>query len=102
MFSEPLEAHVTSLDMEDPDGNVLVDHGGRDRSRGPVALVVPGRRLVDGGAYRSLADTVGGGGHAAEGFFGFGVGDVPGSLAGPTRRHDAHRGRRRSTSSVAG
>ena len=83
VFSEPLEAEVSSVDIADLNGNVILARAGQIDPQDPYALVVTGAPLVDGGIYLvtwrnvSAAD-----GHASQGFFYFGVGDVPGSLAG--------------------
>jgi len=75
-FSEPLEAELTSLDVVALDGTVLLDHVGSIDPNDPFVLVV-GESDLPEGVYRvnwrtlSAAD-----GHAAEGFFTFGVGDV--------------------------
>ncbi|MGH2418252.1 MAG: copper resistance CopC family protein, partial [Candidatus Limnocylindria bacterium] len=82
IFSEPLESQVTSLDVVDLNGDPVLTRVGEVDSADPFALVVTDPQLPDG-VYRltwrtlSAAD-----GHTAEGFFNFGIGDVPGSLAG--------------------
>ena len=82
IFSEPLESQVTSLDVVDLNGNPVLARVGEVDPADPFALVLSDPQLPDG-VYRltwrtlSAAD-----GHTAEGFFNFGVGDVPGSLAG--------------------
>ncbi len=74
---------MSSVDIADLNGNVIVSRAGDVDPDDPYALVVTGVPLVDGGIYLvtwrnvSAAD-----GHASQGFFYFGVGDVPGSLAG--------------------
>jgi copper transport protein len=82
IFSEPLEAQVTSIDIVDLNGAPVLTRMGEIDPTDPHALVLVDPQLPDG-VYRltwrtlSAAD-----GHTAEGFFNFGVGDVPGSLAG--------------------
>ena len=83
VFSEPLEAGLSSADVADLNGNALLTRAGAVDPDDPYALVVTGAPLEDGGIYlitwRSLSAADG---HAAHGFFFFGVGDVPGTLAG--------------------
>ena len=83
VFSEPLEAGLSSADVADLNGTPLLTRAGTVDPDDPFALVVTGAPLEDGGIYlvawRSLSAADG---HAAQGFFYFGVGDVPGSLAG--------------------
>ena len=83
IFSEPLEAGLSSADIADLNGNALLTRAGTVDPDDPYALVVTGAPLEDGGIYlvtwRSLSAADG---HAAQGFFYFGVGDVPGTLAG--------------------
>ena len=82
IFSEPLESQVTSVDILDINGKpVLTRVGGVDPAD-EFALVVPDPGLADGVyllTWRSLSAADG---HTAEGFFNFGIGDVPGTLAG--------------------
>ena len=83
IFSEPLEAGVSSADVADLNGNELLARAGEVDPDDPFALVVTGPPLVDGGIYLVTWRTVSAAdGHPAQGFFYFGVGDVPGSLAG--------------------
>lgn len=83
VFSEPLEAGLSSADIADLNGNALLTRAGTVDPDDPYALVVIGAPLEDGGIYlvtwRSLSAADG---HAAQGFFYFGIGDVPGTLAG--------------------
>ena len=83
VFSEPLEAGLSSADVADLNGNALLTRAGTVDPDDPYALVVTGAPLEDGGIYlitwRSLSAADG---HAAHGFFFFGVGNVPGTLAG--------------------
>lgn len=82
IFSEPLERQGTSLDLLDLNGEQVFTRVGEIDPADPFALVVTQPGLADG-VYRinwrtlSAAD-----GHLQEGFFNFGVGDVPGTLAG--------------------
>jgi putative copper export protein/methionine-rich copper-binding protein CopC len=82
IFSEPLEQQGTSLDVLDINGEPVLTRVGDVDAADQFALVVADPGLPDG-VYRvnwrtlSQAD-----GHTIEGFFNFGVGDVPGSLAG--------------------
>ena len=83
VFSEPLEAGISSADISDLNGSSLLSRVGEIDPSDPHTLVVSGAPLEDGGIYLvtwrsvSAAD-----GHPAEGFFYFGIGDVPGTLAG--------------------
>ena len=82
VFSEPLEA-VSSLDIADLQGSPLLVRVGEIDPDDPYALVVTDPPLEDGGIYLVTWRTVSAAdGHSAEGFFYFGVGDVPGTLAG--------------------
>ncbi|MDQ2673217.1 MAG: copper resistance protein CopC, partial [Chloroflexota bacterium] len=77
IFSEPLEDQVTSLDIADETGTLLLDRAGSVDPADRFALVVEGSELVDlpDGAYTvtwrtlSAAD-----GHTAEGTFSFAIG----------------------------
>ncbi len=79
VFSEPLEAQATSLDLAGPDGTLLVDHGGTIDPTDPFALVLgpPDLPALADGVYAvtwrtlSAAD-----GHTADGTFAFAVGAV--------------------------
>ena len=83
IFSEPLEAAFSSADIADLNGDVLLAHAGEIDPADPFSLVVTGAPLEDGGIYLVTWRTVSAAdGHSAEGFFYFGVGDVPGNLAG--------------------
>ncbi len=76
VFSEPLEAGLSSLDVYGQDGKPLIDHGGEIDPADPYALVVARPDLPDGVfslTWRSLSSADG---HSAEGFFTFGVGNV--------------------------
>ena len=92
VFSEPLEEQVTSLDLSDESGTVLLDRAGDVDPADPFALVVDGSELGDlaDGVYSvtwrtlSAAD-----GHTAEGVFSFGIGSavVPVGAAGGGMTH---------------
>ena len=76
VFSEPLEAGLSSLDVYGRDGKPLIDHGGEIDPADPYVLVVRNPGLPDGVfslTWRSLSSADG---HSAEGFFTFGVGNV--------------------------
>jgi copper transport protein len=82
IFSEPLEAQLTSLDIVDLNGAPVLTRVGEIDPVDPFALVLTDPQLPDGVyglTWRTLSAADG---HTAEGFFNFGVGDVPGSLAG--------------------
>ena len=82
IFSEPLESQVTSVDIVDINGAPVLTRVGEVDPADEFALVVPDPQLADGVyllTWRSLSAADG---HTAEGFFNFGVGDVPGTLAG--------------------
>lgn len=75
-FSEPLEAELTSLDVVAQDGTVLLDRIGSIDPDDPYVLVAPDPRLPEGVftvRWRTLSAADG---HAVEGFFTFGIGDV--------------------------
>ena len=83
VFSEPLEARVSSVDIADLQGSAILTRAGEIDPDDPYALVVTDAPLEDGGIYLVTWRTVSASdGHSAEGFFYFGVGDVPGTLAG--------------------
>jgi copper transport protein len=76
VFSEPLEADLSSLDVYGQDGKPLIDHDGTVDPDDPFALVVAKPDLPDGVyslTWRSLSSADG---HSAEGFFTFGIGNV--------------------------
>lgn len=82
IFGEPLEAQVTSIDIVDLNRAPVLTRVGEIDPNDPYALVVANPQLPDGVyglTWRTLSSADG---HTAEGFFNFGVGDVPGSLAG--------------------
>ncbi len=74
VFSEPLEAQVTSLDVVAQDGTAVLDRAGTIDPADPYALVVADPQLTDGVyslTWRTLSAVDG---HTAEGFFTFAVG----------------------------
>jgi putative copper export protein/methionine-rich copper-binding protein CopC len=76
IFSEPLASDLTSLDVVDTTGTVHMDRAGELDPDDPFALVAADPALPEGVytvRWRSLSAADG---HAAEGFFTFGVGDV--------------------------
>ena len=76
VFSEPLAPDLTSLDLADQTGTVLLDRAGEIDPADPFALVVVDPELPEGVftiRWRSLSTADG---HTAEGFLTFGVGDV--------------------------
>ncbi len=80
IFSEPLEAEVTSLDLAALDGTQILERAGEVDADDPHALVVEAPDLSEGIysiVWRSLSAADG---HFTEGFLYFGVGDVQGSL----------------------
>lgn len=87
MFSEPLEAGFSSLDMSDAAGTELLSRAGDVDGSDAFALVAPLPPLPDGVytvTWRSLSAADG---HTAEGFFSFGVGDV-GAVPGSGGAHE--------------
>jgi copper transport protein len=89
VFSEPLEAQVTSLDLSALDGTRILERAGEIDPEDPYALVAAGPDLADGIytlTWRSLSAADG---HITEGFLHFGVGDVEGDLPGASS-HAAH------------
>ncbi len=76
VFSEPLAPDLTSLDVVDATGAVILDRAGEIDPAEPFALVVAAPNLDEGVftvRWRTLSTADG---HPAEGFFTFGVGDV--------------------------
>ena len=82
IFSEPLERQATSLDILDLNGEPVLTRVGEVDPADPYALVVDDPQLPDGVYLLEWRTLSAADGHTAEGFFNFGVGDVPGSLAG--------------------
>jgi copper transport protein len=82
IFSEPLESQVTSVDVTDLNGAPVLTRAGAVDPADPFALVVSSPDLPDGVYLLTWRTLSAADGHTAEGFFNFGVGDVPGSLAG--------------------
>ncbi len=75
VFSEPLEAQATSLDIVDESGTALLERGGGIDPSDPFALIVTDPDLADGVytiRWRTLSAADG---HTAEGFFSFVIGD---------------------------
>lgn len=76
VFSEPLEASVSSLDLDRDDGTSVLRHVGQVDPADPFALVLEDPQLPDGVyvlTWRSLSAADG---HTASGFLSFGIGDV--------------------------
>lgn len=82
VFSEPLEDQLTSLDIVDLNGAPVLTRVGEVDPADRFALVVAQPGLADGVYLLTWRTLSAADGHTAEGFFNFGVGDVPGSLAG--------------------
>ncbi len=75
VFSEPLEAQATSLDLADEAGTLVLDRAGEIDPEDPFAIVVRSPNLEDGTytvTWRTLSAADG---HTAEGFFSFAVGE---------------------------
>ena len=75
VFSEPLEAQVTSVDVRGPDGAPVLDRAGAPDPSDAFVLVAALPTLADGAysvTWRTLSAADG---HTVEGFFSFGVGD---------------------------
>jgi putative copper export protein/methionine-rich copper-binding protein CopC len=80
VFSEPLEAELTSFDLADGDGALLLERAGEIDLTDPFVLVAAIPRLDDGVysvTWRTLSAADG---HPASGFFTFGVGNVEDDL----------------------
>jgi copper transport protein len=82
IFSEPLENQLTSIDVVDLNGAPVLTRVGEVDPADRYALVVAQPGLPDGVYLLTWRTLSAADGHTAEGFFNFGVGDVPGSLAG--------------------
>lgn len=80
IFSEPLEAELTSLDVVGQDGTALLSHAGSVDPDDPYALVVADPNLPDGIYSLSWRTLSAADGHSAEGFFTFGIGADPGTM----------------------
>ena len=86
VFSEPLEEQLTSLDLADEAGTLLLERAGNVDPADAFALVVDGSQLPElpDGVYSvtwrtlSAAD-----GHTAEGSFSFGIGSAAGPAGAP-------------------
>ena len=83
VFSEPLEAQFTSLDLVASDGTVLLTRAGEVDPEDPHALVVPDIDLPDDTYQITWRTLSAADGHTAEGFFAFAVGPFVGALPGP-------------------
>lgn len=76
VFSEPLEPELTSLDLRDATGEMILERAGAPDPEDAFALVVRLPLLADGTysvTWRTLSAADG---HTVQGFFAFGVGDV--------------------------
>jgi methionine-rich copper-binding protein CopC/putative copper export protein len=76
VFSEPLEAELTSVDLHDEDGTLVLDRAGAPDPEDPFALAAALPALPDGTytvTWRTLSAADG---HTVQGSFAFGVGDV--------------------------
>lgn len=82
VFSEPLEAQITSLDLALEDGTVVLARAGEIDPADPYALVVADPQLADGVYQLTWRTLSAADGHTAEGFLSFGVGEVEGTIAG--------------------
>lgn len=86
VFSEPLEAQFTSLDLVAEDGTVILDRAGEIDPADPYALVAADPELPDGIYHLTWRTLSAADGHTAEGFFSFAVGPligiVPGGIGG--------------------
>jgi putative copper export protein/methionine-rich copper-binding protein CopC len=82
VFSEPLEEQVTSVDVVDVNGEPVLEGVGGVDATDPYALFVADPALPDGVYLLRWRTLSAADGHTAEGFFNFGIGDVPGTLAG--------------------
>jgi copper transport protein len=82
VFSEPLEDQLTSVDIVDLNGAPVLTRAGEVDPADRFALVLTDPGLADGVYLLTWRTLSAADGHTAEGFFNFGVGDVPGSLAG--------------------
>lgn len=82
VFSEPLEAELTSLDVVADDGTPVLDRAGEVDAADRFALVVVEPALPDGVYVLTWRTLSAADGHTAEGFFTFGIGDVADALQG--------------------
>jgi copper transport protein len=81
VFSEPLEAQVTSIDLALEDGTTILTRGGEVDPDDPFALVVADPQLPDGIYLLTWRTLSAADGHTAEGFVSFGIGEVEGTIA---------------------
>ena len=91
IFSEPLEAQLTSLDVVDAGGVPIVERAGVIDADDPFALVLPAVDLADGTytvTWRTLSAADG---HTAEGFFTFAVGNTAEPMPAGTASTHAER-----------
>jgi copper transport protein len=89
VFSEPLEAEATSLDLSALDGTSILERAGGVDPGDPFALVAAAPDLGDGIYTLTWRNLSAADGHVTEGFLYFGVGEVEGSLPAPSG-HDVH------------
>ncbi|MEO5986421.1 MAG: copper resistance protein CopC [Candidatus Limnocylindria bacterium] len=82
VFSEPLETQLTSLDIADASGEVVVARAGTVDPDDPFALVLPAPELGEGVYTLTWRTLSAADGHTAEGFLSFGIGDVSVASAG--------------------
>jgi len=80
VFSEPLEAQATSLDVAAESGTVVLSRAGSVDPADPYALVVADPQLADGVYVLTWRTLSAADGHTAEGFLSFGIGDVEGAI----------------------
>jgi copper transport protein len=80
VFSEPLEAQATSLDVAAESGTVVLSRAGSVDPADPYALVVTDPQLADGVYVLTWRTLSAADGHTAEGFLSFGIGDVEGAI----------------------
>ena len=76
VFSEPLEAQVTSFDLADSDGQTVLSRVGTVDPEDPFALVLEAPGLGEGIYTLTWRTLSAADGHTAEGFLSFGIGDV--------------------------
>ena len=82
VFSEPLEAQFSSLDLVAGDGAVVLSRAGEIDPEDPYALVASDLDLADGIYQVNWRTLSAADGHTAEGFFSFAVGPLIGTLIG--------------------
>jgi copper transport protein len=89
VFSEPLEAQVTSLDLASLDGTPILERAGEVDPDDPFAVVADVPDLPDGIYQITWRNLSAADGHTTDGFLYFGVGESTGSLPAASG-HDAH------------